>query len=62
VIHKYALVIKYSPAPLQNILVSVIKAVDYIKPGGFNPGVSNIRPAGQNRPLAMLNPALGMIL
>jgi len=26
------------------------------------PGVSNIRPAGQNRPVAWLNPARGMIL
>jgi len=26
------------------------------------PGVSNIRPAGRNRPVARLNPARGMIL
>jgi len=26
------------------------------------PGVSNIRPAGQKRPVARLNPARGMIL
>jgi len=27
----------------------------------FTPGVSNIRPAGQNQPVTRLNPARGMI-
>ena len=30
-------------------------------PRPYRAGVSNIRPAGQNRPVAWLNPARGMI-